>query len=97
MNPFKSRQQAEELKNLPVLEAMVEQHKKIGLRSLKIDFDMAMPEGYRYTAFVVYETQSKSLKEDNTDSHTTKIVAKSWPELIDKVIEHFEGKDGGDK
>lgn len=84
--PWK-KQQIEELKELPVLEATQQLNQILQLSRLSINFNISQVNPYYvYITYKEYPTRWS----DHGAVQELELTAKSWPELIDKVIEHFK-------
>ena len=88
MKPFKSKDQIEDLKTIP-LNVEIPVNKKLKLSHLQINYSITQVDPYY--ANITYKEKPAQWQEEDNQVNRVEIKARSWPELIDKVIKHFEG------
>ncbi|HJQ07975.1 MAG TPA: hypothetical protein VJ836_00675 [Candidatus Saccharimonadales bacterium] len=85
-NLFKSKKQVEDLKAISLLEVNKTVTNNLKLSELRIIFDVSQTSIYQ--ARITYYERPTNWNDRGT-SVSERLDANSWPELIDKVIEHF--------
>lgn len=86
-NSFKSKKQVEELKELPLLESRKTVTSNLKLHTLHIVFSVGRRQPY--SAEFIYVERPTDYGNQGV-KEVEEITAGTWPELIDKVVEHFE-------
>lgn len=88
MRLFKSKEQVEELKTVP-LDIEIPVNKTLKLSQVQINYSVTQVKPYY--ASLTYKEKPEQWKEEDNQTNRVEITAESWPELIDKVVKHFEG------
>lgn len=83
---FKSKQQEESLKSIPTLD--VEKHRQISLKLTRLNMTFSISQTLPYQAVIEYAERPTNWNDPGV-LDSVRIVADSWPELLDKVNEHF--------
>lgn len=91
-NPFIKKKEKEKLKELPLPEATKSVSKKLSLYSVSLQYNVRYSSGHKFSANISYKENPKDYSNPGIVEEL-ELLADSWPELVEKVSDHFECKE----